>query len=143
MISDSVSGKVVVVIDDAPLVLEGTARVLRNWGCRVVLATSCDATLAQLTKENQRPDLIISDYHLPDGKTGIDAIERLRNVFGTQIPAFLVSGDTAPQRLRHAQTNGYLLLHKPVDPMRLRATLNKLLDNPGRSSAKPTTTTAL
>jgi hypothetical protein len=43
------------------------------------------------------------------------------------VPAFLISGDTAPERLRDAAASNYLLLHKPVSPMALRAVLNRLL----------------
>ena len=73
------------------------------------------------------PDLIISDYRLPDGNTGIEAIERLRSAFGSPIPAFLISGDVSPERLREARAGGYHLQHKPVDPMLLRAMFNQLL----------------
>jgi hypothetical protein len=43
------------------------------------------------------------------------------------IPAFLISGDIAPERLSHARTCGYQLLHKPLAPMTLRAMLNRHL----------------
>jgi hypothetical protein len=47
--------------------------------------------------------------------------------FGAAIPAFLISGDTAPERLREAQESGHHLLHKPVRPMKLRNMLSQLL----------------
>ena len=121
---DSARGKLIVVIDDDALVLEGMRGLLRSWGCRVVTAGSDSAALAALAEPEQRPDLIISDYHLSDGKTGIEVIERLRNAFSAPIPAFLISGDIAPERLRQARARGYYMLHKPVGPMRLRAMLN-------------------
>jgi hypothetical protein len=34
--------KLVVVIDDDPLVLEATGGLLRSWGCCVVAGKSCD-----------------------------------------------------------------------------------------------------
>src|SRR5258708_30860103 len=43
------------------------------------------------------------------------------------VPAFLISGDTAPERLREARASGYYLLHKPVLPITLRATISQLL----------------
>src|SRR5216684_4333229 len=43
-------------------------------------------------------DLIISDFRLADGHSGIAAIEALRRAFQDAIPAFLVRGDTAPER---------------------------------------------
>jgi CheY-like chemotaxis protein len=119
--------KLVVVIDDDPLVLEGMRGLLRSWGCRVVVSATDAAALTSLAALEQPPDLIISDYLLSDGKTGIEAIERLRAAFGSPIPAFLVSGDISPERLQEARAGGYHLQHKPVEPMVLRAMLNQLL----------------
>jgi CheY-like chemotaxis protein len=46
---------------------------------------------------------------------------------GAPVPAFVITGDTAPERLLDAGANGFDLLHKPVSLMALRATLNRLL----------------
>jgi signal transduction histidine kinase/FixJ family two-component response regulator len=124
---DQAMGKSVVVIDDDALALDGMRGVLRGWGCSVVTATSEDTALAALLEGERPPDIIISDYRLGDGKTGFDAIARIRCEFGTPIPAFLISGDTTPERLREARASGYYLLHKPVLPMTLRAVVNQLL----------------
>jgi len=126
-IADPVSGKLIVVIDDDALVLDGMRGILQSWGCRVVTAASDTQAFARLAEEGGQPDLIISDYRLADGKTGIEAIERLRGALDFAVPAFLISGDTAPERLREASASGYHLLHKPVPPMALRTTLNRLL----------------
>jgi two-component system, sensor histidine kinase len=122
---DHARGKSVVVIDDDALVLDGMCGVLKSWGCNVVTATSGDAALAALLE--RQPDIIISDYHLRDGKTGFEVIESIRRAFGTSIPAFVISGDTAPERLREARASGYYLLHKPVLPMTLRSVVSQLL----------------
>lgn len=121
------NGKLVVVIDDDPLVLDGMGGLIRSWGCRVVTGSTDSAALAGLAEYDHPPDVIISDYHLCDGKTGIEVITRLRSALSAPIPAFLMSGDTNPEPLREAQANGYPLLHKPVDPMALRATLTQML----------------
>jgi len=126
---EAVSDKTVVVIDDAALVLEGMGGLLRKWGFRVVAAQSYEQALAQFGEHDDEPDLIVSDYHLPDGKTGIEVIEQMRDAFGMSIPAFLLSGDTGPERLREAHAKGYYLLHKPVSPMRLRTVLNQVLND--------------
>jgi CheY-like chemotaxis protein len=122
----AVEGRLILIIDDAPIVLDGTSGLLGKWGYSVITAASDEAALIQLTECEQRPDLIISDYHLANGKTGIEAIERVGAAFGASIPAILISGDTAPERLRDAKDKGYILLHKPVDPMRLRAVMHQL-----------------
>jgi signal transduction histidine kinase/CheY-like chemotaxis protein len=126
-IADPARGKRVIVIDDDTLVLDGMRGILQSWGCEVETAASGDAALAALAQHGRRPDLIISDSRLAEGKTGIEAIERLRASAGALIPAFVITGDTAPERLREASAGGLYLLHKPVSPMALRTTLNRLL----------------
>jgi signal transduction histidine kinase len=126
----AVEGKVILGIDDSSIVQQGTGGLLGKWGCSVVTAGSDEAALIQLAEREQRPELIISDYHLANGKTGIEAIERINAAFDASIPAILISGDTAPERLLDAKYKGYILLHKPVDPMRLRAVMHQLLRSP-------------
>ena len=127
MVTDPASGRLVVVIDDDEFVLDGMRGMLQSWGYRVVTGASDTAALAQLSQEGGRVDLIISDYRLTSGRTGVEAIERLRDVFGAPVPALLMSGDTGPELLREASARGYQLVHKPVLPMELRTTLNRLL----------------
>ena len=125
---DVARGKLVVVIDNDVRVLEGMGGLLRNWGCRVVTVTTPEAALAAVSEvgASARPDLVISDFHLADGQTGITAIAKLREAHGA-IPAFVMSGDTAPERLREVQESGHHLLHKPVQPMTLRAMVSRFL----------------
>jgi CheY-like chemotaxis protein len=127
VLSDRANGKLIVVVDDDLLVLESTCGLLRNWGCTVVTGDSGGSALAALVKLQRRPDLIISDFRLSCGETGTDAIAQLRSAFNAAIPALLVSGDTGPEPLHEARTSGFVLLHKPVDPMKLRAALNRIL----------------
>jgi signal transduction histidine kinase len=122
---DPLQGKRVVVIDDDPLVLDGTSGLLRSWGCRVVVGASATAILANL--DGDIPDLIMSDFHLRDGRTGIDAIAALREACHGLIPALLISGDISRERLHEAQARGHHLLHKPLSPIALRAMMSRLL----------------
>jgi len=132
------TGKVVMVIDDDPLVRDGMQGLLQSWGYRVTSAESENAALTALAAQARPPDLIISDYRLAHGKTGFEAIGRLHRACGAPIPAFLISGDTAPERLREASASGYHLLHKPVMPMTLRAMVSQLLKS-GDSQLGPET----
>ena len=127
--TDLARGKRVMVIDDDVLVLDGMRGILQSWGCRVHTAASGAAALASVADGGAPPDLIISDLRLADGEIGIKVIERLREALGAPVPAFVISGDTAPERLREASAGGYHLLQKPVSPMTLRTTLNRVLKN--------------
>jgi signal transduction histidine kinase/CheY-like chemotaxis protein len=121
------SSQLIVLIDDDALACDGMGTLLRSWGYAVAShASDCEALVA-LAANGKMADLIIADYRLADGKTGIAAIESLRSSLGMPIPAFLISGDTAPERLREVRALGYHLMHKPVSPMALRATLAQFL----------------
>jgi CheY-like chemotaxis protein len=134
---DLAIGKFIVVIDDDALVLDAMRGILKSWGCGVVTAKSDAGALAALAGHARQPDLIISDYRLGDGRTGFEVIERLQSAFGARIPAFLISGDTAPERLREASASGYYLLHKPVLPMTLRSVVSQLLNDHAERRAGP------
>ena len=141
VVADLTAGKFVMVVDDDDLVLVGMRGVLKGWGCSVLTAGSSAAALAAASECERAPDLIISDYRLGDGTTGFDVIERLRAAFNAKVPAFLISGDTAPERLREASASGYELLHKPVLPMALRSVVSQLLK--GSMDEKPSVEAAV
>jgi signal transduction histidine kinase/CheY-like chemotaxis protein len=121
------SGSLVLVIDDECAVQEGMAALLRKWQCEVLTAGSGKEMLQQLVSVQRLPDLIISDYRLRGGENGIEVVELLRNEFNVDIPALLVTGDTAPDRLRDAEASGLPILHKPLNPARLRTLIANLL----------------
>jgi signal transduction histidine kinase/CheY-like chemotaxis protein len=128
-------GKLIVVIDDDAAVRESTRGLLQRWGCRVATAACEDTVLARLAELGGTPDLIICDYRLAHGQTGFELINRLRGACGAQIPAFLISGDTSPERLREAHEEGYYLLHKPVRPSTLRSLVRRLLTDEDAGTA--------
>ncbi|MBI5891703.1 MAG: response regulator [Nitrosomonadales bacterium] len=105
------------VVDDDRVVREGMLHLLRDWGCECEAAESIEEALA-LARAHP-PDLVISDYRLREQRTGVEAIEALRALLGANLPALLLTGDTAPKRLREATASGIPLLHKPVSPGQL------------------------
>ncbi|MDO8990773.1 MAG: ATP-binding protein [Sideroxyarcus sp.] len=111
------------VVDDDEIVREGMLHLLRDWGCECDAAESIEEALA-LARLNA-PDVVISDYRLREQRTGVEAIAALRVLLGESLPALLITGDTAPERLREAQASGIPLLHKPVSPAKL---YRKLVD---------------
>lgn len=113
----------VLIIDDEPAICRAMNEVLRSWGCRVVTAESGQDALAQLSTSGFVPDVIIADYRLREGHTGANVIAEIRQSLGKSIPAAILTGDTAPERLREASAGGFVLLHKPIQPSRLRAAL--------------------
>ncbi|MEP6720651.1 MAG: hybrid sensor histidine kinase/response regulator [Variovorax sp.] len=116
----------VLVIDDDEAVRGGMRQLLLGWGCACDVADSIEEALA-LARAHP-PGLIISDYRLRERRTGAEAIGALRAEFGAALPALLITGDTAPERLREARASGVLLLHKPVSPRQLHHGLTAVLN---------------
>jgi len=118
----------ILVIDDEVAIQEAMSSLLVGWGHSVVAAGSCTEMLDRAAGFTITPDLIISDYRLRDAENGIATIERLRNEFNNDIPAILITGDTAPDRIREATASDCFLMHKPVSNSRLRAAIINLAD---------------
>lgn len=121
------SGTVLLVEDDT-LVRDGFVATLTEWGFKVMVAASQDDAIALAARAN--PDVIIADYRLAGGRVGTDVVLAVQREVGRPIPALIVTGDTAPERLREAESGGFELMHKPVGTAELRAALHRLLANP-------------
>ncbi len=93
--------------------------------CREILSTASagEVAIAAVRANGATPDALIVDYRLREGRTGTQAIERLRREFNADLPSLIVTGDTAPEPLRDVRDAGYPLLHKPAQPAMLRAFL--------------------
>jgi signal transduction histidine kinase len=120
----------ILVVDDEMTIREAMHSLLSGWGHEVIVAGSGPEMLEQLADCPKRPDLIICDYRLRAGENGIDVIRRLQSEYNDDIPAVLITGDTAPDRLSEAKASGFLLLHKPVANVKLRATISHLMSPP-------------
>jgi CheY-like chemotaxis protein len=117
------AGDLAVIVDDERAVVEGMRQLMQQWGFKVVSGASAEDAIGELANCTQRPDILICDYRLRGGETGVNAIHSLQAAVRREVPAIIISGDTAPERLREADASGYHLLHKPVRPAKLRALL--------------------
>ena len=117
----------VLLVDDESAILRGMAELFDNWNVDLVTAHSANEAEHWLTSIGRVPDVIVSDYRLPDDIDGIEVITRLREKFGRDIPAILVTGDTAPDTILRISRAGFPLLHKPLRPAKLRALLTHLI----------------
>ena len=121
-------GLKVLVVDDDPLVLNGTGGLLTSWGCQVSQAASLAVVRQQYSLDQFQ--LVVCDYRLPDG-TGLQLADCL-NTNSPNKPVFiLISGDTSPDVLQNVASMGHHLLHKPVRPAKLRSMMSYLLMQSG------------
>jgi CheY-like chemotaxis protein/anti-sigma regulatory factor (Ser/Thr protein kinase) len=117
----------VLLVDDESAILRGMAELFDNWNIDLVTAHSADEAEQWLSSIGRIPDVIVSDYRLPDDTDGLEVITRLRQQFGRDIPAIVVTGDTAPDTILRISQAGFPLLHKPLRPAKLRALLTHLI----------------
>jgi CheY-like chemotaxis protein/two-component sensor histidine kinase len=118
--AELLSGKKVLIVDGDLLVLDGTALILGSWGYQVTALTTLAAVQKRLV-EGESWDLVISDYQLDRGATGLDVSETVRQHCATLTPCILISGDTSVIVQKMADGAGHHLLHKPVKPAKLRS----------------------
>jgi two-component system, sensor histidine kinase len=120
----SLDGKRVVVIEDEPAVREGLAVLLKAWGATVLAYDSLPALRQALDagELGDVPDLALVDYRLPEGTTGIQALDELRAHWpGTPLPAVIITGSSLGGHEAEAAAHDFHLLIKPVLPNKLRS----------------------
>jgi CheY-like chemotaxis protein len=114
----NVSGLVVIIEDDAD-VANAWGLLLEAEGYSVAMGASVSEAEALVRHLEDVPALIISDYHLQDGSTGVEAVKQIRQYYGTNIPCFAVSGDTTKMGIDARSMVNCIIMSKPVNTARL------------------------
>jgi signal transduction histidine kinase len=119
----SLQGLQVVVVEDEIAVRDGLVVLLQAWGARVLAFEAMDGLETWLGgPAPERPDLLLVDYRLPQGRTGIEALEALRARWpAVNLPAVVITGSSLGGHEDQAVRHDYHLLIKPVLPNKLRA----------------------
>lgn len=126
----SFANKSVLVIDDNFSARATTQALVTGWGCHCISADSAAEALSQLqnNEHKNRPiDIMLVDYRLRDNLTGWDAIQEVRQFLETKVPAIIITGDTAPERIKEANNADAHLMHKPVSIEKLKQLMNQAL----------------
>lgn len=116
----------VLCIDNESDILIAMHSLLGRWGCEVVCAQSL-AQAEDLIAGGFLPQLVLSDYHLDDGKTGLQALHMLRLAHGNDIGGIIISADRKSELQAQTREHGYGYISKPVKPLKLRALMNSIL----------------
>ncbi|MCP4790430.1 MAG: hybrid sensor histidine kinase/response regulator [Gammaproteobacteria bacterium] len=116
----------VLVIDNEKPILVGMRKLLEGWGCRVVTAIDVSQALELMLADEFEPNVILIDYHLDLGATGVEALARVREVYNHSIPAACITADRTDSVIETIRQANAFVLHKPVKPAPLRAVLSQL-----------------
>jgi DNA-binding NtrC family response regulator len=116
----------ILLVEDHPAVRSAMELFFKAQGYHIVSAESFDQTLKVIGK-SPRPELLITDFHLPGGKTGSDVIHSVRGVLGKDFPAIMISGDTSDEVSALAHDAQVRFATKPIDPASLVDLVQELL----------------
>jgi Na+/proline symporter/signal transduction histidine kinase len=120
------SGKRILLLDNEPQLLSAVAELLRSWQCEV-LAISQPSEALQLVQRGLLPDLLLFDYHLDQGATGVEVATQLQQHFAVQCPVVIHSADQQQQTREHALNAGFHFMLKPLKAANLKRLLQRLL----------------
>jgi PAS domain S-box-containing protein len=120
------AGHRVLLVEDEPGVRNAMRMLLRMEGFRVIAAATAAEALSELADDAEF-DIVISDYHLEEGRTGTEVISAARAKLGGSLKAVLVTGDTS-SAIRELQADEHLrIISKPINSGDLLALVRTLL----------------
>jgi PAS domain S-box-containing protein len=102
----------IALVEDNPMVLRSITLSLELVGHQVIAAGDGKSVIAKLA--GIAPDIVISDYRLEPPENGFDVIETLKNIFGANLPAMIITGDTDPALIRSMAGRGIVVHYKPL-----------------------------
>lgn len=119
--------KTILVADDESHILHVVSLKLRNAGFNVITARDGQEAL-EMAQQNH-PDLLITDYHMPQ-LSGLELCQRLKQDTGTSdIPAIMLTARGYHLEPHDTEQSGILrMLSKPFSPRHLLSTVNEVLE---------------
>ena len=128
--STKLSGAVLVIEDD-PEIRELLKQLLTEDGHSVSTAADGPAALKRVEEDGLRPDLVLSDYNLPNGMNGAQTVREIKRAARKEIPAVILTGDISTRAAADVSAKNLIMLNKPVKPDEVLKAIAHLLSLPG------------
>jgi len=125
----SLNGRVVWVVDNDMAICQGMATLLASWGCVISTATDLTSLTNAVNIKTDHVDLIILDYHLDNGATGLDVAAVVHQQRNDRIPTLMITANYSQNLKNQMKKKDILLLNKPVKPMKLKTSMLFLMAN--------------
>ena len=121
---DSVSGKVLVIEDEAIIAMD-IQSIVAEMG-HAITGVARTRAMAVEVGRRERPDLILADIQLADNSSGIDAVNDLLEHFGEQIPVIFITA--FPERLLTGdKPEPAFLISKPYTEEQVRSSVSQAM----------------
>jgi CheY-like chemotaxis protein len=114
----------VLVVDNDAAVLKAMRALLEGWHCEVLPARSLDEARALLAAST--PELLLLDYHLDGGLTGLALREQLGAAVQA-LPCVVITADHDPAIRADVEAAGCHVLYKPLKPLALKSVMARVL----------------
>ena len=115
------------LIDNDASVCAGMLQLLEGWACVVTTALSLKDLKEQVDINHDHADILIVDYHLDDGKNGLEVAKEINSLREEPLPVMMITANYSKQLKDEVKSRGILLLNKPVKPMKLKTSMLYLL----------------
>lgn len=117
---------VALVVENEPGLRRALSILLESWGVSVFDAPGHAEALALMAAIDGDvvPDILLADYQLEAGCTGLDTITALRKLYPT-LPAVMITANRAPELRQRCARSGVGFLNKPVEPAVLHDLLRR------------------
>ena len=130
------TGTILMVEDEEPL--RGLlAEVLEKEGHTVIAMPDAKTALAWASSDASAPDLLLTDYDLHGGRSGLKLAQDLPDILGTPVPTVILTGDITTETLKSIAASPCHQVMKPVMPEVLLATISDLIGKARSEKAKP------
>lgn len=123
---DLLGRRKVMVIENDPSMRRGLALTLTGLGMVVCSFPGTAEAMAAIERDTA-PDVILADYNLDGGDTGLIAVAAVREQAARAIPALLITARREPEIARTCAEAGIRLLEKPLTAAELGGALESLL----------------
>ena len=111
-------GVFILLIQTENLLLESIPDLLKINGALCEVVCSVEELNQMLPNMERPPDLVLTDYRLPDNCTAEDVIKSIEIEFGLDIPVIVTTGDALDQD-QYAMLERATILRKPILPTEL------------------------
>lgn len=129
---DPLVDRCALVVENDPGMRHAFCLLLQSWGMTVLPADGLETLRGALRGAQQhRPAVVLTDFRLDRGETGVQVITTARRLLQAPVPALIVSAESA-EAIRGCSAHlGAQVLQKPINEAALRRALCALMAGGG------------
>ena len=120
----------ILIIEDDPEVRDLLDHLLKEEGYRTAVARDGAAAIDLVTQGTMPPDLILTDFNLPNGMDGLQVAAKLREKSRRKTPVIVLTGDISTGTSREIALQNCVKLDKPIKLKELTEVIQQLVALP-------------